>query len=249
MDKKKLIEILDRYKNGEIKKEDIIEYFSLFPFKDEEFLKIDLQRELRKNSPEIVYGQGKTLKQLLFIIEHYISTKKKLLITKVNRSIIDKIKIEYPKLFYSDTTGIISSPNPDEIKLTGRGKILIVTAGSSDIPIAEEAYITSKILGNKTEKLYDVGVAGLNRLLLNLDILREANVIVAIAGMEGALPSVIGGLVNRPVIAVPTSIGYGANFGGISALLSMLNSCSSSVSTVNIDNGFGGAYFASLVNH
>ncbi len=240
-------EILEQVKNGTISVEKALLYIKKQPFEDIGFAKIDLHRNIRQGAAEVIYGAGKTPDQIIGIIE---SMKKNgqntILITRLTEEAEKKISSEYPLKYYANARigilGEIPAPN-------GIGKIVVATGGTSDIPVAEEAALTAEVHGNEVIRLYDVGVAGLQRLLAHLDEIMSASVIIAIAGMEGALASVIGGLADCPVIAVPTSVGYGASFGGVSALLSMLNSCASGVSVVNIDNGFGAGYLASMINH
>jgi hypothetical protein len=211
------------------------------------FAKVDHHREVRKGCPEIVYGLGKTDDQIVKIASAIVANGSNLLITRVEASTYAKVKKVAPKAIYHADGKIISMKNRPAPP--GRGTIFILTAGTSDIPVAEEAYVTCDILGNKVERAYDVGVAGLHRLLGEYDRIKEAKVIITCAGMEGALPSVVAGLFSVPVVAVPTSVGYGASFKGLAALLAMLNSCPGGVGVVNIDNGFGAAYLASLINH
>lgn len=217
------------------------------PFHDLGFAKYDSHRALRQGVAEVVYGAGKTVGQLQQIVSAMRENgQKTVLITRLDAQKAQELQQRVPLTYHADgRIGIVGElPQPD-----GKGTIVIATGGTSDMPVAEEAALTAQALGNVVVRLYDVGVAGLHRLLAHLDDLMNARVIIAIAGMEGALASVIGGLVDCPVIAVPTSVGYGASFGGLSALLSMLNSCASGVSVVNIDNGFGAAYQASMINH
>jgi hypothetical protein len=217
------------------------------PYEDLGYAKIDLHRGLRQGIPEVIYGSGKTPEQILGIASAMRARGgENILITRLSAESAEKVG-EKIALTYDPMSkiGIVGRKS----EMTASGTIAVATGGTSDMPVAEEAALTAEVLGNKVARLYDVGVAGLHRLLSKLDILMDANVVVAIAGMEGALASVIGGLVDCPVIAVPTSIGYGANFSGLSALLSMLNSCASGVSVVNIDNGFGAGYLASMINH
>lgn len=245
--KSEIKQILLDLKNDKISVDDALLKIKKKPYEDINFAKVDLHRNVRQGIAEVIYGAGKTGKE----ISDIISTMKQngqecILITKLNEAksweIEENHKIEF---YYEAKMGIVGDmPKPD-----GIGKVLVVTGGTSDIPIAKEAVITAKALGNEVMELYDVGVAGLHRLLSHIDDIMDASVIIAIAGMEGALASVIGGLADCPVIAVPTSVGYGASFNGVSALLSMLNSCASGVSVVNIDNGFGAAYLASMINH
>lgn len=247
MNKKDLQELLQKVAIGEVKPEQALLEIKSEPFKDMGFVKLDTHRGIRQGIPEVIYGAGKTKEQILAIIEAMVEEKEKtILITRLSKEAADFISMKQI-LQYDEISkvGIVGKlPTPD-----GMGKIVIATGGTSDMPVAEEAALTAEAFGNEVVRLYDVGVAGLHRLLKNVDAIMDASVIVVIAGMEGALASVVGGLADCPVIAVPTSIGYGANFGGLSALLSMLNSCASGVSVVNIDNGFGAAYQASLINH
>jgi len=217
------------------------------PYKDLNFAKIDLDRKKRKGFPEVIYCQNKTKEQIRKIAKELIKDKSPLLLTRLERATLNYLKRFYPKIRYNQLAkaAYLSSP---KTKINQKGLVLIITGGTSDIPPAEEAVVTLKLMGNKVKTLYDVGVAGVHRLFDNMKFLKEANVIIVFAGMEGALASLVCGLVSSPVIAVPTSFGYGANFGGLSALLTMLNSCSPGMAVVNIDNGFGAGYFASLIN-
>lgn len=215
-------------------------------FCDLGFAKVDLDRLARKGFPEVVYCPGKTNLQLKIICLELLKNRQNLLLTRLDKKNYPFLKKYLPRLKYNDTAKLaFFVRNPQKIK---KGMVVVVSAGTSDIPIAEEAYLTLEIMGNNALRLYDVGVAGVHRLLNNIDILKKANVIVVVAGMEGALASLVSGLVKCPVIGVPTSCGYGANFRGLSALLTMLNSCSPGIAVVNIDNGFGAGYFASLIN-
>lgn len=239
--------LLEGVKSGEISVDEAILAIKKEPFEDLDYAKVDLHRKVRQGAAEVIYGAGKTAEQIIGISQSLTNNDvKTILITRLDADKAEAIS-KCMKLDYRSEAniGIIGSiPAP-----TGKGKIVIATGGTSDIPVAEEAALTAQVHGNEVVRLYDVGVAGLHRLLNHMDELMSASVIVAIAGMEGALASVIGGLVDCPVIAVPTSVGYGASFGGVSALLSMLNSCASGVSVVNIDNGFGAGYLASMINH
>lgn len=237
--------LLNGVANGSISIENAILEIKKAPFEDLGYAKPDYHRSARQGVAEVIYGAGKTAKQIAGIAkalrEH---GQKTILITRLNTEKADKIKAEIALDYRADARiGIIGEMPSERV-----GKIVIATGGTSDIPVAEEAAITAEVLGNNVTRLYDVGVAGIHRLLSHTDDIMSANAIIAIAGMEGALASVIGGLADCPVIAVPTSVGYGASFGGIAALLSMLNSCASGVSVVNIDNGFGAAYQASMIN-
>ncbi len=242
-----LKQVLASVKDGTLSVEEALLKIKTQPFEDIGFAKVDLHRKFRQGAAEVIYGAGKTPAQMLGILRTMQAHgQKTVLITRLCEEAAEEIGREIP-LQYDKTArvGIVGTlPQPD-----GIGKIAVVTGGTSDIPVAEEAALTAQALGNEVLRLYDVGVAGLHRLLSNLDEIMSASVVIAIAGMEGALASVVGGLVDCPVIAVPTSVGYGASFGGVSALLSMLNSCASGVSVVNIDNGFGAGYLASRINH
>jgi NCAIR mutase (PurE)-related protein len=218
-----------------------------YPYQDLDFAKVDHHREVRKGIPEVIFGLGKTDGEILKIATEIVKRKGNLLITRVEQATFRKIRKMMPKAGYNRRArAIFLKQKPVE---PGKGKIVILTAGTSDVPVAEEAYVTCGILGNEAERIYDVGVAGLHRLLGEYDRIRAARVVIAVAGMEGALPSVVAGLVSVPVIAVPTSVGYGASFKGLAALLAMLNSCPGGTAVVNIDNGFGAGYLASLINH
>ncbi len=239
--------ILEAVKSGSMSVDDALLKLKTEPFEDIGFAKVDLHRSIRQGVPEVIYGAGKTTDQILAIMETMQKNgQERILITRITKETADKISknknITYDENGRIAYTGTI--PVPD-----GLGRIVVATGGTSDLPVAEEAAVTAAFLGNEVIRLYDVGVAGLQRLLSHKEEIMNASVIVAIAGMEGALASVVGGLADCPVIAVPTSVGYGASFGGLSALLSMMNSCASGVSVVNIDNGFGAGYLASMINH
>lgn len=251
--------ILEQVRNGTLSVDDAILEFKQKPFTDIGYAKVDLHRRLRQGVPEVIYGAGKTAEQILGILTALQEAgEDRVLITRlspeaasvIRGSLADPPSGEDPSgpafHYYEEAKiGILGA----RLKPDGLGTILIATGGTSDIPVAEEAALTAEYLGNRVDRLYDVGVAGLHRLLNYTDRIMRASVIIAIAGMEGALASVIGGLSDCPVIAVPTSVGYGASFEGLTALLSMMNSCASGVSVVNIDNGFGAAYTASRINH
>lgn len=238
---------LEALKNGELSVDDALLAIKKQPFEDIGYAKVDLHRGIRQGAAEVIYGAGKTWEQMAGIIETMQKSHvKRILITRLDPEAAKHLsKIQEIDYRENAKIGIIGGfPQPD-----GIGRIVVATGGTSDIPVAEEAALTAQIHGNEVVRLYDVGVAGLHRLLSHIDEIMSATVIIAIAGMEGALASVIGGLADCPVIGVPTSVGYGASFGGVSALLSMLNSCASGVSVVNIDNGFGAGYLASMINH
>ncbi|MDN3515248.1 MAG: nickel pincer cofactor biosynthesis protein LarB [Candidatus Brocadia sp.] len=238
--------LLEDYKSGEVSIHDVLEKIRELPYKDIGFAKVDSHRKIRCGFPEVIFCPGKTPGQVVKIVEHIISGKNDMLATRASMEIYEAVSREFPEAVYHEQAKAIT------IRKTHRkphkGLILIITAGTSDIPVAEEARVTAEIMGNAVQVLHDVGVAGIHRLMKSHSELLKANVIIVVAGMEGALASVVGGLVDCPVIGVPTSIGYGASFSGIAPLLSMLNSCASGVSVVNIDNGFGAAYVASLIN-
>lgn len=230
-----------------ISPEEALRLLKDYPYKDLSFAKIDHHRELRRGFPEMVYGGGKTEDQILKIALEILKKRSNLLVTKVEPEVFKKIKKEIPAVRYNalGKTAYLKKKKPSP----GKGKIVIITAGTSDIPVAEEASVTCDLLGNEVEKIYDVGVAGIHRLFGEMEKIKDARVIIVIAGMEGALPSVVAGITDIPIIGVPTSIGYGASLNGLAALLAMLNSCPGGVGVVNIDNGFGAAYLASLINH
>ena len=242
----KIKRILKGVRSGRISTGKALKALKDLPYKDIGFAKIDNHRSLRRGFPEVVFGRGKTVKQIIDISKRLIAHDGILLITHANKETFLKLKKYYPSIKFNEKARIISyRKNPASLK---KNTVLIVTAGTADMPVAEEAKATLEIMGNRVETLYDAGVAGLHRILDKKEVLYRAGVIIVIAGMEGALASVVSGLVSKPVIAVPTSIGYGASFGGIAPLLTMMNCCSPGVAVVNIDNGFGAGYFASLVN-
>lgn len=242
-----VIQILNQVKDGSLSIEKASDKLKHLPYDDLGYALVDHHRQLRNGCPEVVYCAGKTIEQIVGIIQNMLlRDTKNILATRANIQAFEAVKKICSKAVWHENANIIEI-NLEPVKITG-GTIVVATGGTSDIKVAEEAAITAEFLGNKVERLYDVGVAGLHRLLSKLDIINSAAVIIAVAGMEGALASVIGGLTDKPVIAVPTSIGYGANFNGLAALLAMLNSCASGVSVVNIDNGFGAGYFANSIN-
>lgn len=250
MNEADITQLLENVKNGDITISDALLKLKVQPFSDLGYAKVDHHRGIRQGVQEIIYGQSKSPQQIFGIVENMLQTgASNILITRMSPEASNHLKNTLPQesdLFYDPISriGVVNrQPTPDL-----RGNIVIASAGTSDMPVAEEAALTAELLGNRVTRIYDVGVAGIHRLLSYSELLMTARVIVVIAGMEGALASVIGGITDCPVIAVPTSIGYGANFNGLSALLSMLNSCASGVSVVNIDNGFGAAYCASMIN-
>jgi NCAIR mutase (PurE)-related protein len=237
--------LLQDYKKGKIPLSTVLEKLRSLPYEDLGFAKLDTHRELRKGFPETVFCQGKTLTQIRSIIEK-TSPDQNILLTKATKAIYTALKKRYRNIEYNEQAQTVVIRR--HVMKPKKGTILILTAGTSDIPVAEEAVVTAELMGNKVEKVYDVGVAGVHRVFDIKEKIFSANVIIVIAGMDGALPSIVGGLASKPVIAVPTSVGYGASFKGIAPLLTMLNTCAEGVVVVNIDNGFGAGYFASLIN-
>jgi NCAIR mutase (PurE)-related protein len=239
--------ILEAVSDGSVSIDEALLKLKKKPFEDIGYAKVDMHRQLRQGAAEVIYGAGKTPEQIIGIADAMLKNgQKTILITRLSAEAAGIVSAAHPLQYHKDARcGVIGEmPIPN-----GIGKIVVATGGTSDMPVAEEAALTAEVHGNEVVRLYDVGVAGLHRTLAHLDDIMSASVIIAIAGMEGALASVIGGLADCPVIAVPTSVGYGASFNGLSALLSMLNSCASGVSVVNIDNGFGAGYLASMINH
>ncbi|MGB2958093.1 MAG: nickel pincer cofactor biosynthesis protein LarB [Bacteroidota bacterium] len=239
--------LLARFKKGSLTADEILEAFARNTVETLDFATLDHQRELRQGFPEVIFCQGKTPSQVAAIAKRIVDHGSVLLATRAGREHYVAVRKKIRQARFNQVARTITA-NEGLVQRSGRGVVLIVTAGTSDIPVAEEALETARIMGNETDHIFDVGVAGIHRILSESEKLHRASVIVVIAGMEGALASVVGGLVKGPVIAVPTSVGYGASFGGISALLGMLNSCAAGVTVVNIDNGFGAAYAASLIN-
>lgn len=247
MNPKDLEKILNNLHNQKLTPQEAMKKLETLPFENLGFAKVDHHRGLRSGMPEVIYCQGKTATQIKKIVQSMHRVGHPILATRLSREIFQKLKKFLPGTFeYNETAQTLVIEKNKPKKRTGL--ITIITAGTSDIPIAEEASVTAQALGSKTETIFDVGVAGIHRLLNNLEKIREARVIVVVAGMEGALASVVGGLVDRPIIAVPTSIGYGTSFGGIAALLTMLNSCATGIAVVNIDNGFGAGCMAHRIN-
>ncbi len=247
MEQDKLLKLLGDIRDGHVSPQDAMLQLKMAPFEDIGYANIDHHRALRHGIPEVIYGEGKTVDQIAGIVEVLRSNgNETILITRLTpekaEALNARITVDYDPVSRIAIHGLKPEPNTD-------GFIAVVAAGTSDLSVAEEAAVTAEALGNRVERVYDVGVAGLHRLLGRLDVLMTARVVIAVAGMEGALATVVGGLVSCPVLAVPTSVGYGANFNGLSALLSMLNSCAGNVSVVNIDNGFGAGYLGSLINH
>jgi len=245
MNREKIFTLLESIKTGHVSVEEAYEKLKDIPFEDLNHTKIDHHRILRKGLQEVIFGEGKSISHISDIIRAMQDKNHDVLVTRVSKEAGKELSVLFPSGIYSGDARCFYIK--EDLSIKGKGLILIVSAGTSDVPVAEEAYIASMFFGNKTERLYDVGVAGIHRLIQNMEILKEARVIIVVAGMEGALPSIVAGMVGIPVIGVPTSIGYGASFGGLTALLAMLNSCST-ISVFNIDNGFGAAYFATLIN-
>ena len=251
MDVELLHNLLERVKTGDIDVEEAMQALRTLPYEDVGFAKLDNHRDLRNGFPEVVFCQGKTTGQVVEIFSRLSAHNKCILGTRAGQNVYEAVKTRIPTAEYNELGRVITVGSPhrsDEEVAQDEKYIMILCGGTADIPVAEEAAVTARALGSRVEKAYDVGVAGLHRLLDQKEKLMGANVLIAIAGMEGALASVVGGLVNRPVIAVPTSVGYGASFNGLAALLSMLNSCAVGVCVVNIDNGFGAGYLAHMIN-
>ena len=238
--------LLEQFRAGKIPVEKVLHAFQAAPVADLGFAQVDTHRALRKNFPEVIFGAGKTSEQIVGIAAKLSELRQPVLVTRVTEEHARALKKKFKRARHHALARCVTI---EEKPLPKRaGFIAVVCAGTSDLPVAEEAAVTAEVMGNRVERVHDVGVAGLHRMLARMELLQSANVIVAVAGMEGALPSVLAGLVAKPVIAVPTSVGYGASFGGIAALLAMLNSCASGVTVVNIDNGFGAGYAASQIN-
>lgn len=246
MNRERLKETLSNFKNGKISEDEMISLLQKLPFEDLGFAKVDHHRSLRHGFPEVIFGRGKTFEQVLGIAEKLLDHNPNLLITSAGLQVFEELESRYSDCQYHPNCQAVTITR--ESQKSGRGKIGVFSAGTADIPVAEEAVVTAQVMGNSVSSCYDVGVAGLHRILHQRETLESCSVVIVVAGMEGALPSVVGGLVDLPVIAVPTSVGYGASFGGLTALLGMLNSCASNVTVVNIDNGFGAGYVASLIN-
>lgn len=240
------VTLLKKFQAGKISAVRVLQALQSAPLADLGFANVDLHRSLRKGFPEVIFGAGKTPAQIVKIAEKLHDREQRLLITRVTDAHVRALRHKFRKLVHHETARCVTLEKTPLPKYPGF--IAVLCAGTSDLPVAEEAAVTADIMGHRVERIYDVGVAGLHRLLARLERIQQANVLVAVAGMEGALPSVVCGLVARPVIAVPTSVGYGASLGGVTALLAMLNSCSSGVTVVNIDNGFGAGYAAAQIN-
>jgi len=246
MNQDQLRVLLEEVRTGTIDVDGAIDRMRHLPFEDLGWAKLDHHRALRHGLTEVIFGKGKTSEQIVGIATRLLEKSSNLLITRADESIATRLKQSFPDAEYFSLSGAVRVWRDRAIR--GKGKLAVVCAGTSDIPVAEEAQVTAEVMGNEVEAIYDIGVAGIHRLIASSERLSQARVVVVAAGMEGALPSVVGGMVSAPVIAVPTSVGYGASFHGLAALLGMLNSCASNVTVVNIDNGFGAGYVASLIN-
>ncbi|MBN2528245.1 MAG: nickel pincer cofactor biosynthesis protein LarB [Deltaproteobacteria bacterium] len=244
----KIKELLLNVQQGKMSVDQATTILEKLPFEDLGHTVVDHHRELRTGFPEVLFGENKTASQLIAIIQEMLKHRQQILATRVDSEKAAAVKVHLPNLQYDAEARCLFLESAEKSPKNGAGKILVVTAGTSDIPVAKEALITARLAGNDVELINDVGVAGVHRLLHRLEDLRRASVVIVVAGMEGALPSVVGGLIAAPVIAVPTSVGYGVAFGGVTALLGMLSSCASGVTVVNIDNGFGAGYAAALMN-
>jgi len=247
MNRERVRALLHAVRHGEVDPEQALESLARLPFIDVPDARVDTHRALRGGLPEVVFAPGKTAVQIGAIVHTLRESGQDVLVTRVEAGLATELLASIPGASY-DARSRLVWVGPEEVPAVGKGTIAVISAGTADLPVAAEAVLVARRFGNRVEELFDVGVAGLHRLLASSDVLRAARVLVVVAGMEGALPSVVGGLVDKPVIAVPTSIGYGASFGGIAALLGMLTSCASNVTVVNIDNGFGAAYVATLIN-
>ncbi|HZK18828.1 MAG TPA: nickel pincer cofactor biosynthesis protein LarB [Clostridia bacterium] len=245
MNKEKVKELMQRLVSGDITVEQALDKIEMLPYENLGYARLDHHREYRTGFPEVVFCQGKTPGQVSEIFAHLSAKSRPVLGTRATAEVYNEVKASCPEAVYYDRARCIVVP--EESKKQGKGNVLVVTAGTADMPVAEEAAVSAEVMGLNITRIYDVGVAGIHRLLEHCKALQEATVVIVVAGMEGALASVVGGLTKRPVIAVPTSIGYGANFGGLSALLAMLNSCASGVGVVNIDNGYGAATLAHAI--
>jgi NCAIR mutase (PurE)-related protein len=247
MTPERLRQILDQVARAELTLDAALEAIKHLPFEDIGFAKVDHHRGLRNGVPEVIFGAGKTAEQIIGVARALRAAQQSVLVTRLDAAAAPLVTAALPELTWEPHARLAYWRAPDLVE-RGRGTILVAAAGTADLPVAEEAALTAELMGNRVERIYDVGVAGIHRLFAHHERLRQASVLIVVAGMEGALPSVVGGLVDRPLIAVPTSIGYGASFGGLAALLAMLNSCAAGVTVVNIDNGFGAGVAASLIN-
>lgn len=246
MDEKKIKDILNNIKGGELSVEDALRHFKDFGYKELEYAKVDNHRQLRTGYPEVVFGQGKTPEQIEGIVTYMLEHDNNILVTRTTEEVFKRISKLIPSAEFNEMAHSITVRRQTKEKPTSH--IAVISAGTSDMPVAQEAIVTAEIFDNEVRTYMDIGVAGIHRFYDKVNEIRKAKVVIVVAGMEGALPSIVGGMVDKPVIAVPTSVGYGANFGGVSALLGMLTSCASGISVVNIDNGFGAGYLGSMIN-
>lgn len=246
MDRDHLKSLLESVRTGAVDVEDAISRLRHMPFENLGYATVDHHRAIRMGMPEVIFGKGKTPEQIAGIAAHLLDRASNMLATRASRESFELVQAQFPEAEYFPLSGALRVWR--DRTMLGKGNLVVMSAGTTDLPVAEEAVVTAEVMGNEVIQVHDVGVAGIHRLFGNFDRIKDARVIVCCAGMEGALPSAVGGLVSCPVIAVPTSVGYGASFHGLAALLGMLNSCASNVSVVNIDNGFGGGYVASLIN-
>lgn len=246
MDQDLLKSLLEQVRDGAVDVDQALERLRHMPFETLGYATIDHHRAIRVGMPEVVFGKGKTVEQTVNIASRLLERASNVLVTRTGREVFESLRTRFPEAEYFPLSGALRVWRDRSPK--GKGKLMVISAGTTDLPVAEEAVVTAEVMGNDVLQVHDVGVAGIHRLLGHYELIRQARVIVVCAGMEGALPSAVGGMVSCPVIAVPTSVGYGASFHGLAALLGMLNSCASNVSVVNIDNGFGGGYVASLIN-
>lgn len=246
MNEQKIKSLIEKISSGEVTKDEALSLLRTLPYENIDFACIDHHRPIRTGQPEVIYSEGKSNTQVKEIAEKLSANNRVIMATRASEELFRFLKPHFPEIEYN-THGriIIIGERPEPVT---EKRILVLTGGTTDIPVAEEAAVTAEVMGSPVDRLFDVGIAGVHRILSKIEMLQKANVIIAVAGMEGALPSLAAGLVSRPVIAVPSSIGYGANFGGVSALLTMINSCVPGVSTVNIDNGFGAGYLAAIIN-
>lgn len=247
MDEQRITDILKKFQAGELSEQDAVAKLKTVPYEELGFAKIDHHRAVRQGFPEVVYCQGKTTPQVVEIVKRLSVNNKNILATRAGKDVYEEVKKIVPEALYNEDARLIYLYQ-DQKPINEDKFILVMTAGTSDIPVAEEAALTAEVMGNRVVRVFDVGVAGIHRLLAQHELIMKANVIIVVAGMEGALASVVGGLADKPIIAVPTSVGYGANFNGLSALLCMLNSCAAGVAVVNIDNGFGAGRLATIIN-
>ncbi|HXR49341.1 MAG TPA: nickel pincer cofactor biosynthesis protein LarB [Candidatus Limnocylindrales bacterium] len=240
------IQLLEKFRAGGASRDQVLRAFQSAPVADLGFAQVDTHRALRRGFPEVIFGAGKTPEQVVKIAAKLLEREQRVLVTRINANHARALRKKFKRAVHHETARCVTIEKAPQPKRPGT--IAVICAGTSDLPVAEEAAVTAEIMGNRVERVHDAGVSGLHRLLPHLEVIQSANVLIVVAGMEGALPSVVAGLVSRPVIAVPTSVGYGASFGGVAALLAMLNSCASGVTVVNIDNGFGAGYAASQIN-